>query len=73
VRYLQRFGPSRQERSPSKPVTAGMRSGKGIVEGETPIRQNREEGKGLLRSVGPAVGTIPAKDEKERGEGVEGQ
>lgn len=50
-----------------------MHSGKGIVEGETPIRQHRKEGERLLRCLGPAMGPVPAKDEKEGSEGVEGQ
>jgi hypothetical protein len=73
VGHLQRFGPPGQERSAGKPVTAGMYGGEGIIKGETPVRQHREERKGGSRSLGPAVGTIPAKDDKESGEGVEGQ
>jgi hypothetical protein len=47
-----------------------MHSSKGIIEGEAPIRQHRKEGERLLRRLGPAMGTVPAEDEKEGGEGV---
>lgn len=72
VQPLQRGRPPSQQWPSSQPVGAGVQGGKGKVEGQSPVGQVGEEGKGLAGAA-QVLGAAPAKVENGRDKGIERQ
>ena len=70
---LEGLGPAIEPGGGREPVAQRVKSTEGIVEGKPPVGQVSKVREAVANLVGLSMGTVPAKDEENGGEGVEGE